>query len=118
MCDLPEQVVLALFSLGTPMLVWAAKLQREFYRSLQLRHPSVWASFGESGYFKYDESPRESAVGWYLLAGSFVYLNDEVLNTAGRKARCMSLAALALLCVGCLAMSLPTYDSVFACLPH
>src|SRR5262245_6657822 len=108
MCDLPEQLALVLLPLAMPGVWCALKLQGEFDRILELRHPSVCASFGKSGIFKYDESPRESAAAWYLLAGSYVYLGDETLNTVARKARRVSLAALALLACGFMAMWLPT----------
>ena len=101
-----------------PAIAWSIYLQRCFNSALRAAHPTVWAGFGTKGYFKYDESPKEAAAGWYLLAGQYHYLNDEGLTRKGNRARLVTLAGVAIMCFGLLATSLPTYKSVFACVSH
>jgi len=116
MCAPSELIVITLFAVAAPVIIWAAVLQHQFYRLLRERHPLVWSSFGQHGFFKYDESPQESAAGWYLFTGGYVYLRDDLITRKGRAARVVFIAAAGLLFSWFLAMQLPTYGSAVACL--
>ena len=117
MCKSVEFFAVLCAVAALPALVWSVSLQRSFNRALREAHPEVWAEFGTKGYFKYDESPKEAAAGWYLLTGQYCYLDDESLTRKGNRARHVTIAGFAVMCLGVLATSFPAYKSVFACLP-
>jgi hypothetical protein len=115
MCTTPEFIAVSSAVLGLPLVVWSIYLQRKFYRTLQVAEPSLWAELGIKGFFKYNESPKEAAAGWYLLTGQYHYLSNDDLTSKGNHARWATFAGVGTLCIGLLATSLPTYTSVFAC---
>jgi len=117
MCTPPEFIAALCALLALPLILWSISLQRKFNRTLQSLHPSLWAEFGTKGYSKYDESPKEAAAGWYLLTGQYHYLANDDLTWKGNHARWVTFAGVGAMCLGLLATSLPTYVSVFACLP-
>lgn len=116
MCTRPELLVAVSAVFTLPMVVWAFILQQKFHRALQAAEPSLWAEFGTKGYFKYDESPKEASLQWYLLTGQYRYLSDDDLVRKGNHARWATFASFAIVCIGAWATTLPTYTSVFACL--
>ena len=115
MCNTPELLAILCGLVTVPAIAWSMQLQRSFKHSLRADHPTVWAELGTKGFFKYDESPKEAAVGWYLVAGQYHYLYDEELTREGNRARLVTLTGVAIMCLGMLATQLPTYQSVFAC---
>ena len=117
MCTTPEFIAALSAVFALPMVVWSIYLQRKFFRALQVAEPALWAEFGTKGCFKYDESPKEAAAGWYLLTGQYHYLSNDDLTSKGNHARWATFSGVGTLCLGFLATSLPTYTSVFACVP-
>ncbi len=118
MCTLPESIAALCTLLALPLIFCSIYLQRRFNRVLQNSQPAIWAEFGTKGFFKFDDSPKEAAAGWYLLAGQYHYLANDDLIRSGDHARWTTFAGLGAMCLGFLATSLPTYVSVFACLPR
>ena len=116
MCTLPELLAALCACLVPPLFLWSLYLQRKFYRALQTLRPALWAEFGTKGFFKYDESPKEAAAGWFLLAGQYHYLANDDLTHKGDQARWTTFAGISAMCLGLVFTSLPTYVSVVACL--
>lgn len=117
MCTPPELVVAVSAVCALPMILWSIYLQQKFSHSLQTTEPSQWAELGSKGYFKYDESPKEAALQWYLLTGQYRYLSNDDLTRKGNHARWATFASFAILCIGVLAAEAHTYTSLFACVP-
>jgi hypothetical protein len=118
MCSLPEALAVSLFVSGLVSLALAVKLQGCFFRKLATRHRAIWESFGKQGFCSTHESPEAAAQHWYLFAGEYRTINDSELRRSGDWARWISFLAVAMLVVAFGATWMPTYESVFACVPH
>jgi hypothetical protein len=118
MCSSPEvlTIVLALGA-GVAMLL-AASSMSAVARRLETAHPAVWETFRKPSYLKYFETPQDGKFEWYILTGKYRLLRDDLVTRAGNKACWFGLLGFVLAVLATLTQTLPSYDSVFACLPH
>ena len=117
MCGAPEISTIVLMMGAILVLSLSGMSMNSLARRLEMFHPAEWERFKKPAYMRYFESIHDQRFEWYVLAGRYSALRDAGVTHAGNRARLLGILGMALaLCSG-ITMMLPSYDSVFSCLP-
>ena len=86
-------------------------------KRLEVFHPSEWEPFRKHGWLRYVESIHDEKFEWYVIRGKYATLGDLQVTQFGNNARLLGVLGTVLAVCAGIAMLLPTYDSVFSCIP-